>query len=239
MAIVVIPSLGLAIILTIFNLPESFALALILMIACPGPALLTKRAKIAGSKIDFIICLQITLALLAIAITPLTLKGFSVLVPDVDFTVDVWQVAKQVWFVQFLPLGIGIAIANIWKDVAAEIAQLLNTIANTLFLVLGLIVVIVSLTIVPALGTKISIVTVLLTFLGLAIGQIAGNGLASDIQSGIAIATIARNAGLAIAVAAFNGLIQVVPIIIGILIVGIVASIPYSVWMKRRAITAA
>jgi uncharacterized membrane protein YidH (DUF202 family) len=234
LAIVVIPPLVLAVILTVFNLPKSFALALIFMVASPGPALLTKRARIAGAQIDFVLGLQATLALLAIAITPLTLKWFAVLLTDVNFTIDAWQIAKQVGFVQFLPLGIGIAVATIWKDVSAEIAQLLTTIANTLFFVLVLIVIIVSLTIIPALGTKILIATVLLTWFGLAIGQIAGAGLALDIQSGIAVATIARNAGLAIAIAAFNGLIQVVPVIIGVLIVGIVASFPYSVWMKRK-----
>lgn len=238
LAIVVIPPLVLAAILTVFNLPQSFTLALILMIASPGPALLTKRAGTAGAKMDFVLGLQITLALLAIAIAPLTLKGFAVFLPDVNFTIDAWQVAKQVGLVQFFPLGIGIAIAYIWQDVAAEIAQLLNTIANTLFLVLVLIVLIISLNIVPALGTKILIVSTLLTWLGLAIGQIISVGIPSNIQSGIAVATIARNAGLAIAIAAFNGLVQVVPIIIGVLIVGIIASVPYSAWMKRKVTSA-
>ena len=239
LAIVVIPPLVLAAILTVFNLPQSFTLALILMIASPGPALLTKRAGTAGAKMDFVLGLQITLALLAIAIAPLTLKGFAVFLPDVNLTIDAWQVAKQVGLVQFFPLGIGIAIAYIWQDVAAEIAQLLNTIANTLFLVLVSLVLIISLNIVPALGTNILIVSTLLTWLGLAIGQIIGVGIPSNIQSGIAVATIARNAGLAIAIAAFNGLIQVVPIIIGVLIVGIIASVPYSAWMKRQVTSAA
>ena len=234
LATVAIPPLVLAAILSVFNLSESFALTLILMSACPGPALLTKRAGSAGAKIDFLTPLQVTLALLAIGVTPLTLKGFSVIFPEVHFTINAWHVAEQVWFVQFLPLGIGIAIANVWKDLAAEISQLLSTIANTLFLVLALIVIIVSFTIVPALGTKILVAIVLLTWLGLALGHIAGAGLALDIQSGIAVGTIARNAGLAIAIAALNEMIEVVPIIIGVLIVGIVASIPYSAWMNRR-----
>lgn len=234
LAIVVIPPLVLLGIFSVFNLPESFAVALILMIAAPGPALLSRRAAQAGACPNFTISLQITLALLAILVTPLILKFFAVFYFGSGLQVNALQVAQQVGIVQFLPLGIGVAIATIWKDTAAEIGEVISTIANTLFIILVLIIVIISLEIIPTLGITILAFTVFLTLLGLAIGHIAGIGLASKIQSGIAIATIARNTGLAIALAAFNGLEMVIPLIVGVLIIGIITGVPYSIWMKSK-----
>jgi len=234
LATVLVPPLLLAGAFTIFKLPESFALALIFLIAAPGPALLTKRAGSAGARREFAIGLQTTLALLAIVIAPLILKAFAVLFPGPEFSVRIWDVAKQVGLVQFLPLGIGVGLSRIWQDVAEEIAELLGTIANTLFIVLALIVLIVGLTVLPTLGTPLVLATVLITLLGLGIGHIAGIGKPLDVQAGIAVATIARNAGLAITLAALNGLVQVVPVIIAVLIVGIFVGIPYSVWIKRK-----
>ncbi|MGV2827993.1 DUF202 domain-containing protein [Myxosarcina sp. GI1(2024)] len=234
LAIIIIPPFILAAILSVFNLPETFVLALMFMVASPGPALLTKRAGTAGARLDFTLSLQITLALLAIVVTPLILKFFAVFYSSSELTVNAIQVAKQVGLVQFLPLGIGVAMATIWKDVAAEIVELISTIANTLFIILVLIILIISLDIVPNLGTTILIATALITLLGLAIGQVASIGLAPDIQSGIAVATIARNAGLAIALAALNGQGNIIPVIVGVLIVGIVVGAPYSAWMKGK-----
>ncbi|WP_036484047.1 DUF202 domain-containing protein [Myxosarcina sp. GI1] len=238
LAIVIIPPIVLAAILSVTKLPETFVLALIFMIAAPGPALLTKRAGTAGARLDFTLSLQITLALLAILVTPLILKFFAVFYSGSELTVNAMQVAKQVGLVQFLPLGIGIAIATIWKDVATEIVELISTVANTLFIIQVLIIFIISWEIVPALGTTILIATALITLLGLVIGQVASIGLAPNIQSGIAVATIARNAGLAIALAALNGQANVIPVIVGVLIVGIIVGVPYSAWMKRKVRTA-
>ncbi|MBV8887443.1 MAG: hypothetical protein JO235_26075 [Chroococcidiopsidaceae cyanobacterium CP_BM_RX_35] len=47
-----------------------------------------------------------------------------------------------------------------------------------------------------------------------AVNHLLGIGLAPDIQSGIAVAVIARNIGLAVAIATLNGQVKVVPIII-------------------------
>ncbi|AFZ45017.1 protein of unknown function DUF202 [Halothece sp. PCC 7418] len=234
LATVLIPPLLLAGIFAVLQLPESFALALIFLIAAPGPALLTRRAGLAGVRMEFAASLQTTLALLAIIIVPLILRIFVLLFPDLDLMVSSWDVARQVGLIQFLPLGLGVAASIIWQDLAEEITDLLSTIANTLFLVLTLIVLMIGLGIVPTLGLPVLVVTILITVLGLAIGHLVTIGQPLEQQAGIAIATIARNAGLAITIATFNGLVEVVPIIIGIVIVGTLVGLPYSVWMKRK-----
>ncbi|MBV8887445.1 MAG: hypothetical protein JO235_26085 [Chroococcidiopsidaceae cyanobacterium CP_BM_RX_35] len=234
LAIIVLPIIVLVLTLYALNLPVSFEIALILLIASPGPALLTRRAGMAGARMEYVISLQVTLALLAIVVTPLTLQLFNLLFPAERLSINLLQVAKQVGIVQFLPLSIGLAIRTIWKDLADEINSFLKTIANTLFVVMALLILVVSLDVVPTLGIKPLMITIVLTLLGLTIGHLLGIGLAPDTQSGIAVAVIARNVGLAIAIATLNGQVKVIPIIIGALIVGIVAGVPYSVWMKQK-----
>lgn len=234
LAIIIIPPIVLALTLFVFDLPRSFAIALMLLVASPGPALLTRRAGMAGARLQYTLSLQVTLALLAIAVTPLTLKFFGFLFPADSANIKALQVAKQVALVQFLPLSVGLAIRSIWVDLAEEINSFLKTIANTLFIVLSILTLVVSLNLILALGGVPLLFTILLSLIGLAIGHILGTGYGPDIQSGIAVATIARNAGLAIAIATINGQAQVVPIIVGALVVGIVAGLPYSVWMKRK-----
>ncbi|WP_238544315.1 DUF202 domain-containing protein [Gloeocapsa sp. PCC 73106] len=235
LAVIVIPPLVVALTLLIFKLPEAFVSALVLLVASPGPALLTRRAAMAGARFDYIVSLQVTLAILAIVFTPLTLKFFSVLSPY-DTDVNFLKVAYQVASVQFFPLSIGFAIRTIWSDSLEEISSFLRIVSNTLFIVLSIILLLIGFDVVPVLGVVPILVAIILTLLGLAIGHLFGIGYEADIQSGMAVTTIARNAGLAIFIALFKDQARVVPVIVGVLIIGIVAGLPYSIWMKRKII---
>lgn len=238
LAIVVFPVITLVVVLYLFKLPVFYDLALILLIAAPGPPLLGRRAAMAGARIEFVLALQVTLALAAIVFTPLILKLFDILFAQASFNVNVLQVAKQVALVQLLPLSIGLGIRTLWNDAIGDINVLLRTIANTLFAVLGILSVIISVSIVSAFGAKLFVLSVVLTFVGLAIGHFTANGLDPDIQAGIAVATIARNVGLALFIAAVTKQPQIIPAIAGILAAGVVGGVPYSVWMKRRSAAA-
>jgi len=235
LAIVVFPVITLVVVLSLFKLPVFYSLALILLIAAPGPPLLGRRAAMAGARIEFVLALQITLALAAIVFTPLVLKLFDVLFAQASFNVNVLQVAKQVAIVQLLPLSIGLGIRTLWNDAIGDINVLLRTIANTLFVVLGILSVIISVSIVSAFGVKLFLLSVVLTFVGLAIGHFTANGLEPDMQAAIAVATIARNVGLALFIAAATKQPQIIPAIAGILAAGVVGGVPYSIWMKRRS----
>ncbi|KOP23064.1 Na+-dependent transporter [Hapalosiphon sp. MRB220] len=234
LAVIVIPAIVIALVLLVFNLPKTFAIALVLLIASPGPALLTKRAAMAGASFDYVLSLQVTLALLAVMVTPLILKLFSFLTPYTNENVNFLLVAKQITLVQFLPLSLGLAIRTIWSELAEEINNFLKAIANTLFIVLSIFALVVGLNLIPGLGIIPLLVAILITLLGLMIGHVLASGYEADIQSGLAVTTIARNVGLAIFIATKNGQAQLVPVIVALLIVGIVAGLPYSVWIKQK-----
>lgn len=233
LAILVLPIAIVILTLAIFDLSPTFTTALILLIVSPGPVLLTRRTAMAGANINFVLHLQITLALLALIFTPLTLKLCNLLFLADSEKVNVFLVFQQVAVAQFFPLIIGVLIKTFIKNFAEEIEKFVTTIANILFMVLAILLIIISFKVVPTLNITSLLIVAVLSVVGLLVGHLLGSGYERGIQSGIAVTVIARNIGLAVFIALSNQRPQVVPAIIAIAIVGIVVGLPYSIWMKK------
>ncbi len=105
-------------ILLVFSLNQATAIALMLLAASPGAPLLTKRAMMAGGRVNFSASLQVILSLLAVIFTPSSLFIFAQLIPDNQGTIHFLLVAKQITIVQFLPLSIGLIIREVSADLA-------------------------------------------------------------------------------------------------------------------------
>ena len=222
-------------ILLVFSLNQATAIALMLLAASPGAPLLTKRAMMAGGRVNFSASLQVILSLLAVIFTPSILFIFAQLIPDNQGTIHFLLVAKQITIVQFLPLSIGLVIREVSADLAEEIGNLLFNIANTLFFVMVLFVIFISFNLIPLAGWQAGGVIALIIPLGLIIGHLLG-GIDQnlDTRSTLATATIARNVGLALFIAIINGATIAIPTIAAYLILGVILSIPYNVWIKRQ-----
>ncbi len=222
-------------ILLVFSLNKAIAIALIILAASPGAPLLTKRAMMAGGRVNFSASLQVILSLLAVIFTPSILFIFAQLIPDNQGTIHFLLVAKQITIVQFLPLSIGLVIREVSADLAEEIGNLLFNIANTLFFVMVLFVIFISFNLIPLAGWQAGGVIALIIPLGLIIGHLLG-GIDQnlDTRSTLATATIARNVGLALFIAIINGATIAIPTIAAYLILGVILSIPYNVWIKRQ-----
>lgn len=222
-------------ILLVFSLNKATAIALMILAASPGAPLLTKRAMMAGGRVNFSASLQVILSLLAVIFTPSILFIFAQLIPDNQGTIHFLLVAKQITIVQFLPLSIGLVIREVSADLAEEIGNLLFNIANTLFFVMVLFVIFISFNLIPLAGWQAGGVIALIIPLGLIIGHLLG-GIDQnlDTRSTLATATIARNVGLALFIAIINGATIAIPTIAAYLILGVILSIPYNVWIKRQ-----
>ncbi len=222
-------------ILLVFSLNKATAIALIILAASPGAPLLTKRAMMAGGRVNFSASLQVILSLLAVIFTPSILFIFAQLIPDNQGTIHFLLVAKQITIVQFLPLSIGLVIREVSADLAEEIGNLLFNIANTLFFVMVLFVIFISFNLIPLAGWQAGGVIALIIPLGLIIGHLLG-GIDQnlDTRSTLATATIARNVGLALFIAIINGATIAIPTIAAYFILGGILSIPYNVWIKRQ-----
>lgn len=233
-AVVVLVPLVVFILLKWFQLPPEVMIGLVLLAASPGAPLTTKRSQMAGARFRYSASLQLTLALLAVMITPITLNIFAVSFQEISGQVKILEVAKQVVMVQFLPIVLGLLLQKYGAKYAEAIARPLTIISNGLFVVLIILASIVGLPLMFKLWGLPLVAIAVIVILSLGIGHILG-GPDQERQSVVAISCIARNVGLALFIAVLNNVEkQVVPTLISYLVLGSVFGILYSIWYKRK-----
>lgn len=234
LAVVVIVPLMVIILLKLFHLPSEVITGLAFLAASPGAPLSTKRSQMAGGTLPFSANLQLTLALLAVFVTPITLAIFRVLFHEISSTISILDVAKQVMMSQFLPIIIGILLQKFGSKYAQKIAQPVNVIANSLFLVLVIIACIAGLPILFKVSGLSLFVMLIMTITSLAIGHILG-GIDIQNRSSLAIFCIARNIGLALFIAVIHNLEkEVIATLIAYVFIAGIFGVIYSIWYKKR-----
>ena len=238
LAVIVLVPLVIGVLLRVFDLPPAVATGLAVLAAAPGAPLTTKRIEMAGGDPDYAASLQLTLALLAVLVTPLILAifGFFELTAE---RVTPFHVALQVGEVTFLPVIIGLLLQRFVPGIATRIARPVRVIANALFILLFLVI-IVLLSSVPdlramlMLGWPPTAAIIIMAGASLAIGHLL-SWPPQERRSALAIASIARNVGLALFVADLSDFgQQFVPTLLTYMILGSLLAVPYSVWSKRR-----
>ncbi|EAZ89280.1 DUF202 domain-containing protein [Crocosphaera chwakensis] len=235
LSVLVIFPVIVAFILLLFNPGKNIAIGLILIAASPAPPLLTKRTIMSGGNVRFAASLQVILSLLAVIVTPLALYLFSFVFPESSERIDFILVAKQVATVQLLPLSLGLLIRKLSADLGEEIGDLLLNVVNTLFLVVLIFALGISLNLIPSVGWKTIVSIALIVMLGLIIGHLLG-GIDDKLESRstLATATIARNVGLALYIAIVNSATNAIPGIVAYAVLGAIFALPYNVWVKNK-----
>jgi bile acid:Na+ symporter, BASS family len=236
--IVVVPGI-VGVLLWAFPLPPAVATGLAVLAAAPGAPLTTKRVELAGGELPYAVNLQLTLALLAVVVTPLTLSVYFSIFDLLIERASPLDVARQIARVTFLPIMVGFFIRRFLPAVAARIGNPLRVFANILLIILVLMV-LVFLAMAPDLlamlnlGRPATTAIVLMAALSLAAGHILG-GPTQEKRAVLAVASIARNVGLALFLAGLTDYgQQFVPTLLTYLILGGVLGVPYAVWSKRR-----
>jgi len=237
-AVVVLPAVVFAL-LWLFDLPPAVATGLAVLAAAPGAPMTTKRSMMAGADLAYVSSLQLTLALSAVVITPLILSSFYSLASVTIAHVSPWRVAAQVAQVTFLPVVLALVLKHFAPNAVAKIAKPLNVLANLLFLlvVLGVIGVVAF---VPEVRANLAIgwpsmaVILVVAMAAVAIGHALG-GPGPSQRAGLAIATLARNVGLALYIIGLDDAgAPSTPAIIAYMLLGSAVALPYSLWIKRR-----
>lgn len=181
-------------------------IGLAILAASPGAPLTTKRSQQAGGSFHYSASLQLTLAILAVFVTPITLA--------------ILEVARQVIMVQLLPVSLGILMQKFTATFTQEIAKLLTFIANSLFLALVVLVCILGLPMFSKVGELPLVAIAIMVIASLGIGHALGR-FDDDTRSTLAIFCIARNFGLALFIAILNHVQQqVIPTLLAYLILG-------------------
>jgi BASS family bile acid:Na+ symporter len=236
--LVLVPAVVIALLFA-FDLSPAVATALALLAAAPGAPLTAKRSELAAADVDYTTSLQLTLALLAALVTPLILSVFYALFELSTERVSPLEVAEQIVRVTFLPVIIGLTLQHFAPRLVATIQKPLNILANGLFLLLVIVIVAV-LAITPELRSGLLLgwtaiaVIVVTGAAALAIGHILG-GPGPERRAGLAVASLARNIGLALFIGGLSeGGSGVLPILLAYMLLGTAVAIPYSIWIKRR-----
>ena len=234
LAVILLVPLVVILLLRWLDLPPAVATGLAVLAAAPGAPLTHKRSQMAGGSLSYSASLQLTLALLAVLVTPLTLAIFHALTEIQTENVRLLEVARQVALVQLLPVSLGLLVQHFGPKLAAMIDRPLNVIANILFLALVILALIPGFRMIAHLGGLPILAIVMTVLVSLVIGHILG-GPAPDERSALAVASIARNIGLALFITTLSGVEkEIIPTLLSYMILGAIVAIPYSLWSKRR-----
>jgi bile acid:Na+ symporter, BASS family len=239
LAVIILVPVAVGLLLRLFDLPPAVVTGLAVLAAAPGAPLMIKRAEMAGGASSYAASLQLTLALLAVVVTPLVLAILGSFFELVTERVTPFEVARQVGQVTFLPVIIGLLIRHISPGIAGRIARPVRVIANVLFILLFFLVAVL-LVVAPDLRTMLwlgglpTAVIIILAGASLAIGHLL-SGPPQEQRSVLAIASIARNVGLALFIANLSDYGQLfIPTLLTYMLLGTLLAVPYSVWSKRQ-----
>lgn len=233
LAVIVLVPLIVILLLLVLKLPPESATVLAILAASPGAPLTTKRSEMAGVTIPYSTSLQLTLAMLAIIITPLTINLFKTIF-DLPIDVTAISIAKQVILVQFLPIGIGVLLQKLQPQLIEKISKPLSIISNLFFLIMILIILPVAISLIFKMDILSIVAILIMAIASLAIGHFLG-GKDWHEQSALAIASVARNIGLVLFILLLNGVAKpFIPALVSYTVLGAVAAFPYSIWSKRR-----
>ena len=155
-AVVFLVPMVVLLLLWVFDLPPAAATGLAVLAAAPGAPLTYKRSQMAGGDPTYTASLQLTLALLAVGITPVILAMFSSLFGIVIEGVTLFQVARQVAQVTFLPVMIGLSLQQFAPRVAEVLRKPVRLLADILFILLLLMLVLL-LALVPELRALLNV----------------------------------------------------------------------------------
>ena len=231
---ILMPLFAIAFVLT-FDLPHAVEVALMALAVSPVPPILPRKLRKAGATESDTIGLLVAMGILAIVFVPAAMEILE-RVFHVPLRMTFASVAALVFITIVLPLALGITVHTL-APVPAE--RLVNPIAKIASIALLLSAVAILFSSAPGIwelvgnGTLVAIAAFVLA--GLVIGHLVG-GPKPENRAGLAMATVSRHPGIAIAlsVANFPEEKLAIPAVLLYLLVNVLVSIPYQIWTKRK-----
>jgi len=217
-----------------FDLPRAALVGIVLMALSPGAPVSLRRSLDAGGEASFAPLLQIAVAALAIVSMPLSIAalneyygGHAVIAPR--------DLARQVFFAQFLPLALGVFVRRLLPQLATRLEEGLSRVSSWLLLALVALAIFNYWPVVVGAGPRAALCVVVVTVLALAVGHALG-GPDGRTRTAVAIASAARNPGLALVVATVNKAPPpVISAVLAYLVISAITVLPYVAWRRRSA----
>jgi predicted Na+-dependent transporter len=216
-----------------FAVPRSAEIGMMLMAIAPGAPVALRRSLDAGAHRAFAPALQILLAFLAIVSMPLWIAFLNHFYAG-EASIDPRELARQVFFAQLLPLGLGMAARKL-LPASVRIEPALHKLGSILLAVLLVLALVDVYQTVIGAGVGVGAAVVVATMLALACGHLMG-GPDPTTRTSTAISSAARNAGLALLVAALNNASPaIIAAVLAYLVLSAFTVIPYVVWRGRSS----
>ena len=238
-SVVIVVPVVILVLMLLVDLPNGVQSGLALLAACIGAPMTTKRAAAAGSDMKFVASLQLTLASLAVLVAPLVLVVFYGLFDLLIERMSPIVVAGQIASVAFFPLMIGVALRAFTPDFAGRIEKWVARIGDILFLLMivaliGFLIFVGEFREIFVIGWPATLLIVVIVLAAIASGHVLG-GPERGRRAALAIATVARNIGLALYLAnTSDSAYAIVPTILVFMLAGSVLAMAYSAWSKRQ-----
>jgi BASS family bile acid:Na+ symporter len=217
-----------------FDFPRVVEIDLIALALAPTPPLLPGREARSGGHESYGLGLMAVLALLSIAIVPLSLKLLGAFF-GLPFSLSPAAIAAIVFKAALLPLAAGLIVRALAPAIAARLEKPASMLVKIL---LPLAVVALLITMAPAMWRLVGSGTILALLVFLLIGFAAGHVLGGpepDHSVVLALSTACRHPAIALSIASANYPDErFAPTIVLYLLLGIVVGIPYVVWQKRH-----
>jgi BASS family bile acid:Na+ symporter len=208
--------------------------ALVALSVSPVPPFLPAKQLKLANRHGYIYGLLLTSALLSVILVPLTTAILESFVPNGEH-VTLLAVARVVLLSVILPLTVGILLRRAWPARAPRLAALANNLGSALLIVAFLPVLFAQWAQIRSLlgdGTLLAVIG--FVYLGLLVGHMVGGPDSQD-RTVLALATASRHPAVALAVAAalFPDQKLAPAAVLLSLIVGILATVPYSVRRQK------
>lgn len=229
--LIAVPALALAVAKN-FDLGRAAEVGIVLMSIAPGAPVALRRAINAGGDRSYATALQITVSLLVVFSMPAWIWALDH-VYDAQAEIDPWHLARQVFLAQLLPLGIGIGFRHVAPQAVNWLQPKLTPLATGLLMILIPLAIFNIWEVVIGENWRVIVAVILITLLALAFGHLLG-GPDPATRTATAIASAARNPGLALLVASLNSAQpQVIAAVLAYFIISAITALPYVIWRRR------
>jgi len=231
--LVAVPVIAL-VVLRVAGLPRAAEIGILLMAIAPGAPVALRRSLGAGSHHSFAPALQIAVALAAVVSMPVTVALLNEMYAG-HASVEPRHLARQVLTAQIVPIGAGMLVRHFLPRAADAIAATLRPLGTALIVLLAGLAILDTWHVVVDAGPGLSLAIAAVTFGALAVGHLLG-GPDGATRTAVAISAAARNAGLALLVAALNAAPpEITRTILAYLAVSAIVIVPYVAWRRRVA----
>lgn len=234
LAVIIIPPIAAGLLVSMLPLEPVVKAGIMMMAISPVPPLVPGKEIGMGARKSYAYGLYVAMALLTVISVPVVLAVTSALFGRSD-SISVGVIAETLLLGVLLPLAVGVLIRRLAPALAEGWWRRIYVISMALVLLAFLPVIIKAWPAIASLiGNGTLLAMAIVTMIAIAVGHLLGGPDLRD-RATLAIAASVRHPGIAITIAGLSFQDRrVSAAILLFMVVGLVVSIPYTMWVKRH-----